>query len=167
MLKSLFSKILSITAKVQTGAKFSKKSQAKKVADRSPLVKDIIDRTARTIDGLAINQDLVNMGANPNKEPAPANIALVTFSATPDDGSWAIAYDGVSSDAIGFDADAPAFKLALASISGLEDAEVSGSSEIGFTITLPLGLDANLLSVADNTLIDVNLDPVDVTIEVQ
>lgn len=167
MLKSLFSKILSITAKVQTGAKYSKKSKAKATADRSPLVKDIIDRTARTIEGLAINQELVNMGADSNKIPAPANVALITFSAEATAGTWAIAYDGVSSSAIEFDDTAPAIESALIAIEGLEEATVSGDSLAGYVITLPTGLDANLLSIEDNTLVDINLDPVDITIEVQ
>lgn len=74
MLKQLFKKIVGVRSRVKRGANYNKINLAKKVAERSPLVKSVLSRTSRTVNGLVTNDYLEDVGYSPIKEVSRVNI---------------------------------------------------------------------------------------------
>jgi uncharacterized phage protein gp47/JayE len=98
-------------------------------------------------------------------EPAVDEVQKIQFSAVPDNGSFALTYDGDESALIQFDDIALDVQNALNGLPGLSAVTVTGDYTVGFTITFA-GADGSkeqpLLSVTSNTL-ELTSNPVNAT----
>lgn len=88
---------------------------------------------------------------------------LLTFSATPDSGTFHITYHMLATTELAFNASAADVQAALRLIEGLEAVTVSGDFTVGFKITF-VGVDSPVdVVTASSSLLD-GVDPVDITV---
>ncbi len=92
-------------------------------------------------------------------------VETLVFSSVPTAGTFSLSYDDVVGGPFTSSATAADIQTGLRLIAGLEDITVSGSYAEGFTITLVgLSRPTELFEVSANTMTDVGLDAVSITV---